>query len=247
LLSFLGPQFGFWLSVVSLCRGLALGRFKTTSDSQVELHTHAQADHNFRLPAGQRNRSASAVALLLRPSRRMVRREPHTPRMCAGGEQAAPPPTDRARRQGARVSQADWSLEVGWPVYRSALRDIALDRRRPRRARRWGVNLRFLDLQAGKAPEPLAGAPRQCRRDHGASGQRLSSHRRGGLDGRVDLGDAPIEVGNGLALDGEVSFGVGSSIRERQIDGPPYDQGGAARQEAEHANRVQAHQHADHR
>ena len=44
LLSFLGPSVGFWLSRF-LCRGLS-STFQRTSGSQLELHTHAQADHD---------------------------------------------------------------------------------------------------------------------------------------------------------------------------------------------------------
>jgi len=66
------------------------------------------------------------------------------------------------------------------------------------------------------------------------------------LDGRVDLGDAPIEVGHRLPLDREARIGVGGSIRERQIDRRNMIKVGA-RQESEHTDRVQAHQHADHR
>ena len=66
------------------------------------------------------------------------------------------------------------------------------------------------------------------------------------LDGPVNLGDAPIEIGDGLALDGEASLGVGGSVRKHQIDDRHMIKVGA-REEAEHADSVQAHQHADHR
>jgi len=55
-------------------------------------------------------------------------------------------------------------------------------------------------------------------------------------DGRVNLGDAPIEVGDGLALDGEASLGVGGSVRKRRIDSCHMIEVGA-REEAEHADR----------
>ena len=64
------------------------------------------------------------------------------------------------------------------------------------------------------------------------------------LDSCVNLGDATIEVGDGLALNGEAGLGVGGSVRERQIDGRHMIEVGA-REKAEHADCVQAHQHAD--
>src|SRR5829696_554589 len=85
-----------------------------------------------------------------------------------------------------------------------------------------GVNLRFLALQAGKRLS-LALAPRN---DVGTVTALLvrNCHRADGaakpcrfLDGRIDLGDAPIEVGDRLSLDSEASLGFGGSIRERQI------------------------------
>jgi hypothetical protein len=84
-----------------------------------------------------------------------------------------------------------------------------------------GVNPGFLDLQAGKSLS-LALARRN---DVGAITALLVSdrYRADGaakpcrlLDGRVDLGDAPIEVGDRLSLDGEAGLGVGGSIRERR-------------------------------
>ena len=60
------------------------------------------------------------------------------------------------------------------------------------------------------------------------------------LDSCVNLGDATIEVGDGLALDGEAGLGVGGSVRESQIDGCHVIEVGA-REKAEHANCIQAH------
>jgi hypothetical protein len=66
------------------------------------------------------------------------------------------------------------------------------------------------------------------------------------LDGGVDLGDTPIEVGNGLALNSQTSVDIGGSVCKCQIDGHHMFEVGACK-EAEHADRVQAHQNADHR
>jgi hypothetical protein len=103
------------------------------------------------------------------------------------------------------------------------------------------VNPGFLDLQASEClPLPLP-----LRNDVGALAALLVSDRhrteRAALprrfpDGRVNLGDAPIEVGDGLALDGEASLGVGGSVRKRRIDSCHMIEVGA-REEAEHADR----------
>jgi hypothetical protein len=83
-----------------------------------------------------------------------------------------------------------------------------------------GVNLGFLNLQAGEELD-LALA---LRNDVGALAALLvgDRHRTDGaakpgrfLNGRVDLGDAPIEVGDGLALDREAGIGIGSPVRKR--------------------------------
>ena len=83
-----------------------------------------------------------------------------------------------------------------------------------------GVNLGFLNLQAGEEVD-LALA---LRNDVSSLAALLvgNRHRTDGaakpgrfLDGGVDLGDAPIEVGGALALDREARIGVGSSVRER--------------------------------
>jgi hypothetical protein len=119
------------------------------------------------------------------------------------------------------------------------------------RAPALGVNLCLLDLQAGKRLS-LALAPRN---DIGTVTALLvrNRHRADGaakpcrfLDGRIDLGDALVEVGDRLSLDNEASLGFGSSIGERQIYARHMLEVGA-REEAEHADRVQAHQDADHR
>jgi hypothetical protein len=119
--------------------------------------------------------------------------------------------------------QADWPLEVGGR-YTHQLGEISHRADVGLGAPALGVNLHFRDLQAGKRPS-LALARRN---DVGAITALLVSdrHRTEGaakpcrcLDGRVDLGNAPIEVGDGLALDGDADIGVGGSIRERQIDG----------------------------
>ena len=118
---------------------------------------------------------------------------------------------------------------------------------------RWplGVNFGFLDLQAGNCP----GLALAYCHDIGAIAAFLVSDRhctngaskpRRFLDGCVNLGDATIEVGDDLTLDGEAGLGVGGSVRERQIDGRHMIEVGA-REKAEHADFVQAHQHADHR
>jgi len=66
------------------------------------------------------------------------------------------------------------------------------------------------------------------------------------LDRGIDLGDAPVELGHGLALNGQAHLDVSGSARERQINGYGMFEVGA-RQEPEHADRVQARQHVDHR
>jgi hypothetical protein len=115
--------------------------------------------------------------------------------------------------------QAHRSLEVGGR-YSHQFGEISYRTDVSLHAPELGLNLSFLDLQArerlslalalrnniGALAPPLVrnrdradGAAKPCRR----------------LDGRVDLGGAPIEVGDGLALDGEAGLGVGGSIRER--------------------------------
>src|SRR5258707_14106978 len=140
--------------------------------------------------------------------------------MCAGGEQQRH--RQRIEYGDKRQSeQADWSLEVGGRCTDqlceiSHWTDVGLG------APALGVHLRFLDLQAGKRLS-LALARRN---DVGAVAALLVSdrHRTDGaakpcrfLDGRVDLGEAPIEVSDDLALDREAGLSVGSLFPERQV------------------------------
>jgi hypothetical protein len=121
--------------------------------------------------------------------------------MCAGGEQQRH--RQRIEHGDKRQSeQADWSLEVGGRCTDqlceiSHWTDVGLG------APALGVNLRFLDLQARKCLS-LALARRNdvgaitallVRNRHRADGAAKSCRC---LDGRVDLGDAPIEVGDRL-------------------------------------------------
>jgi len=134
--------------------------------------------------------------------------------MCSGGEQQRH--RQRIEYGDKRQSeQADWALEVGGRrtdqlCEISHRTDLGLC------APALGVNPGFLDLQPGK-PLGLALARRndigsitalpvsnRHRADGAAKPCRL-------LDGRVDLGDASIEVGDGLALDGEAGLGVRAS------------------------------------
>src|SRR5829696_9180877 len=140
--------------------------------------------------------------------------------MSAGGEQQRH--RQRIEYGDKRQSeQADGSLEVGGGCTDQLCQishgtDLGLG------APALGVNLRFLDLQAGKRLS-LALAPRNdvgtvtallvrnCHRaDRAAKPCRF-------LDRQVDLGDAPIEVSDRLSLDSEASLDFGGSIRERQI------------------------------
>ena len=65
------------------------------------------------------------------------------------------------------------------------------------------------------------------------------------IDGRIDLSDTPIKVGDCSTLDPEASFDVCGSVREGKIYGCHVVEVGA-REEAEHADGVQPHQHANH-
>jgi hypothetical protein len=106
-----------------------------------------------------------------------------------------------------------------------------------------GVNLGFIALEAGER----TGFALARRNDVNAIAALLVSdhHRTDGaakprrfLDGCVDLGDAPIEVGDGLTLDSETGLGVGRFVREYQFDGRHVIEVGS-REEAEHADCVQ--------
>jgi hypothetical protein len=65
------------------------------------------------------------------------------------------------------------------------------------------------------------------------------------IDGRIDLGDTPIKVGDCSTLDPEASFDVCGSVGDGKIYGCHVVEVGA-REEAEHTDGVQPHQHADH-
>ena len=65
------------------------------------------------------------------------------------------------------------------------------------------------------------------------------------IDGRIDLGDTPIKVGDCSTLDPEASFDVSGSVGEGKIYGCHVVEVGA-REEAEHTDGVQPHQHANH-
>ena len=176
-------------------------------------------------------------------------REPARALVCAGGEQ------ERHRQRiehgdERQREQADRSLEVGGRCTDqlgkiSHRADVGLS------TPALGVNLGFVDLQAGerlgfslaRGNDVSAIAALLVSERHRADGP---AKPRRCLDGRVDLGNPPIEVGDGLALNGEAGLGVGGSVRERQIHGRHMIEVGA-REETEHADRVQAHQHTDHR
>ena len=68
---------------------------------------------------------------------------------------------------------------------------------------------------------------------HGANGSAKPCRL---LDGGVDLGDTPIEVGDGLVLNSQTSVDIGGSVRKRRIDSCHMIEVGA-REEAEHADR----------
>jgi hypothetical protein len=65
------------------------------------------------------------------------------------------------------------------------------------------------------------------------------------IDGRIDLDDTPIKVGDCSTLDPEASFDVCGSVGEGKIYGCHVVEVGA-REEAEHTDGVQPHQHANH-
>jgi hypothetical protein len=134
----------------------------------------------------------------------------------AGGEQER----DRHRIEYCyerQSEQADRPLKVGGR-HTDQLCEISHGANIGLGAPALGVNPGLVDLQAGERLS-LALATQRYRRDRGASFQRSSrtngaAKPRRFLDRSIDLGEAPIEVGDGLALDCDASLDIGSSIRE---------------------------------
>jgi hypothetical protein len=135
----------------------------------------------------------------------------------------APPTSGSSTATSARVSSRS-AAQGRWPACQSARRDIARGRLQPRRAgvcrlTRTGPRAGAYCHDIGAIAAFLVG---DRHRPNGASKPRRL------LDGCVNLGDATIEVGYGLVLDGEAGLGVGGSVRERQIDGCHMIGGGRA-------------------
>ena len=151
------------------------------------------------------------------------------------------------KRQG---QQPDRSLEVGrW--HANQFGEISHGANVGFRAATFGVGLRFLD------PEVCKGLCLTLTRgdDVGAIAALLvgNRHRSNGtteprrfLDRCIDLGNAPIEVGDALNLDRKARLSVGGPIRERQIEGHHVVEV-STREESEYTDCVQAHQDTDHR
>jgi hypothetical protein len=113
------------------------------------------------------------------------------------------------------------------------------------------VNLCFFNLQTGQH----LGLTLTLRRDLSTFAALLVSDRhrpdrtakpRRFFDGRVDLGDAPIKIGDVPSLDSEARLDISGSVGKGQIYGRHVIEVGT-REKAEHTDRVQAHQHTNHR
>jgi len=109
------------------------------------------------------------------------------------------------------------------------------------------INLCLFDLEATERP----GLTLTLGRDLSAFAPPLVSdrHRPDGtteprrfLDGRVDLGDAAIKVGDRPSLDRKASLDIGGPVGEGQIYGCHVVEVSSG-QKPEHADRIQAHQH----
>jgi hypothetical protein len=113
------------------------------------------------------------------------------------------------------------------------------------------INLRLFDLEATER----LGLPLTLGRDLSAFTPLLISdcHRpeettepRRFLDGRVNLGDAAIKVGDRPCLDRKASLDIGGPVGECQIYGCHLVKVSPG-QKPEYADRIQAHQRANHR